>query len=89
MVIEIKPGEVGTWSIIRNVAVAVDALLERGSYEVERRSRSERDSQAGNKVWPLQGYCRLFADLSVPDASCRLFCCPSPGVLPDTRRLTM
>lgn len=53
MVIEIKRGEVGTWSIIKNVAVAVDALLEGGSYEVERRSRSERDSQPGNKVRPV------------------------------------
>lgn len=53
MVIEIKRGEVGTWSIIKNVAVAVDALLEGDSYEVERRSRSERDSQPGNKVRPV------------------------------------
>lgn len=51
MVIEIKRGEVGAWSIIRNVAVAVDALLKGGSYEVERRSRSKRDSQSGSKVW--------------------------------------
>ncbi|CAM9119546.1 unnamed protein product, partial [Laminaria digitata] len=39
MVIEIKRGEVGMWSIIKNVAVAVDGLLSGGSYEVERRSR--------------------------------------------------
>lgn len=50
MIIEIKRGEVGTWTIIKNVAVAVDALLEGDGYEVERRSRSERDSQSGNKV---------------------------------------
>eukprot|EP00904_Undaria_pinnatifida_P009099 jgi/Undpi1/5319/HiC_scaffold_2.g00600.m1 len=49
MIIEIKRGEVGTWTIIKNVAVAVDALLEGDGYEVERRSRSERDSQSGNK----------------------------------------
>lgn len=50
MIIEIKRGEVGTWSIIKNVAVAVDALLDGGDYAVERRSRSERDSHVGAKV---------------------------------------
>lgn len=50
MVIELKRGEVGTWSVIRNVVVAVDALLGGGSYEVERRSRAERDLRPGNKV---------------------------------------
>ncbi|CAM9127917.1 unnamed protein product [Laminaria digitata] len=49
MVIEIKRGEVGAWSIIRNVAIAVDALLEGGSYEVERRSRTDRGSESENK----------------------------------------
>lgn len=52
MIIEIKRGEVRTWSIIKNVAVAVDALLDGRSYEVERRSRSQRDSSSGNKVQP-------------------------------------
>lgn len=53
MVIEIKRGEVGTWSIIKNVAVAVDSLQGGGSYEVERRSRSERDSERKSEVRPL------------------------------------
>ena len=65
MAIEIKRGEVGTWTIIRNVAVAVDALLEGVSYEVERRSRSDRDPQSANKVWPLKFSFARFSYLYV------------------------
>ncbi|CAM9727469.1 unnamed protein product, partial [Laminaria digitata] len=50
MVVEITRGEVGKWTIIRNVAVAVDALLSGGSYEVERRTRSKHDSHSATKV---------------------------------------
>ncbi|CAM9232289.1 unnamed protein product, partial [Laminaria digitata] len=38
-IVEVKCGKAATWSIIRNVGVAVDALLSGDSYEVERRTR--------------------------------------------------
>ena len=64
MIIEIKRGEVRTWSIIKNVAVAVDALLDGRSYEVERRSRSQRDSSSGNKVQPSLVSIVLLTDMA-------------------------
>lgn len=49
-IIELKRGDVNEWSIIKDVAAAVDALLSGDSYEVERRTRLKQDSQLGQKV---------------------------------------
>ena len=38
------------WSIIKDVAAAVDSLLSGGSYEVERRTRLKQDLQLEHKV---------------------------------------
>ncbi|CAM9768499.1 unnamed protein product, partial [Laminaria digitata] len=43
-IVEVKCGKTATWSVIRNVAVAVDALLSGDSYEVERRTRIDPNS---------------------------------------------
>lgn len=41
MIIELQRGKLNTWLLVRNVAPAVDDLLRRGSYGVERRTRLE------------------------------------------------
>ncbi|CAM9581477.1 unnamed protein product, partial [Hapterophycus canaliculatus] len=38
MVIELERGKVNTWSIVRNVDVAVDAILSGNPYKVEQRT---------------------------------------------------
>lgn len=38
-VIQLQPGDVNTWSVVRNVAPAVDRLLSGDTYDVEQRTR--------------------------------------------------
>lgn len=38
-VIQLQPGDLNTWSVVRNVAPAVDGLLSGDTYDVERRTR--------------------------------------------------
>lgn len=43
--IELQHGEMNTWTVVRNVFHAVDALLGKKPYEVERRTRIAEDPQ--------------------------------------------
>lgn len=53
MIIELQRGKVNTWSVIRNVGSAVDALLSGNSYEVERRTTIAHDSDTTAKVYAV------------------------------------
>ncbi|CAN0111239.1 unnamed protein product [Ascophyllum nodosum] len=48
-IIQLQRSEVNTWSVVRNVAPAVDALLNGGTYEVERRTRIVDDEHKGSE----------------------------------------
>lgn len=52
MIIQLKRGEVNTWTIIPNTGQAVDAILKGEAYDVQRRFRIEDKPQAPKaKVW--------------------------------------
>lgn len=49
MVVELERGKVNTWSIVRNVDVAVDAILCGNPYKVEQRTSIPHDDLALNQ----------------------------------------
>lgn len=49
-VVELERGKVNTWSIVRNVDVAVDAVLSGIPYKVEKRTSIPRDSARSEEV---------------------------------------
>ncbi len=49
-IVELERGEVETWRVVKNVDVAVDAILDRKPYKVEKRTRIPRDSGLHHEV---------------------------------------
>lgn len=77
MVIELQRGKVNTWSIIRNVAHAVDALLSQQPYDVERRTRLG-DTSGGGKVRVQYTHDKLYGinfehSVDSTEAMCAIF----------------
>lgn len=52
-IIQLKRGEVNTWTIIQNTGLAVDAILNGEPYDVQRRVRIENEKLQApkTKVW--------------------------------------
>ncbi|CAN0522990.1 unnamed protein product, partial [Scytosiphon promiscuus] len=51
-VVELERGKVNTWSIVRNVDVAVDAIMSGKPYKVEQRTGIPQDSALRLEVYP-------------------------------------